>query len=622
MIRTRIENKRENIDALADKLVERISGAAKRERWGSAILKLAWTAGPVTYLGLNGGYFFVYGTVAPSKLFLYFALYTFIAGLFAFFVRFFYSATKGEEQQKAKEDLLWLLSHFPDIIVKVRNSQLNHLDQEGRKILTAKYILENPDAPTNAIAAVIYDLTANEKLARLGTYCETLKRAGLMAGISDLYNKNRDQIHSHAQKISEQSPMVAKLFKEKFKGHGPSKHVGRTRTKRFLQRIITADEEENLDLMSMTDVEEMMVLAYEIIAGRQFPVLYVRYVGDKKYTDISTSLDRERLEYRRLIFDRNSRLRILAEELQGAHNFNSIVATLPEIKSFRDMITAVHHSIQHIAKETQTKLKAYKKRHNVSKAEALADYHSLNKLLWLYNNIYRISLEAEKKHAALMGILDDYIRFWRRYSPNHTIKILGSGEKGSGLKITTKKVKLSDNDILPFARYLASLLKKLFDVQEKSLRDNQFNGSVEKEYKKTAVQVLRKLESLLPITRHQIQRAIEGTNSAYLTALESSLTADVKLRWGVALVHEVRDSLRQNIHVLAKSLVDFHNIALDQETIESLVTKFNADREYLMQLIPEEWENEAFTKPDVPSPCPVPPLDSTIQSALRELKPV
>ena len=62
--------------ALAHIILRRIRGAVGKEHLGKTLLQLAWTAGPVTYLALQGGYFIGYGKSAPVQVFIYFAGYT------------------------------------------------------------------------------------------------------------------------------------------------------------------------------------------------------------------------------------------------------------------------------------------------------------------------------------------------------------------------------------------------------------------------------------------------------------------------------------------------------------------------------------------------------------------
>jgi hypothetical protein len=150
---------------MAGSILQRVHGAAKKEQWGLSIVKIAWTAGPVTYLALQGGYLMAYGQAAPTRLVIYFAAYTVFAGLFALLVRFFYNATWGSDNEKERHSLERVFSLLPDRIIEIRNLQLDSLDSYGRRVLGAKYILENPDAEAQSVATALMDLTGDARVA-------------------------------------------------------------------------------------------------------------------------------------------------------------------------------------------------------------------------------------------------------------------------------------------------------------------------------------------------------------------------------------------------------------------------------------------------------------------------
>src|SRR6056297_1653991 len=106
---------RNSLEYLGEDFIRRAAHAARKESWGRTVVQLAWTAGPVTYLALQGGYMLGYGTHAPSNLFIYFAIYTVIAGVFAIAVRFIYQFTRGQEQEKSEAALSYALVHLPDL---------------------------------------------------------------------------------------------------------------------------------------------------------------------------------------------------------------------------------------------------------------------------------------------------------------------------------------------------------------------------------------------------------------------------------------------------------------------------------------------------------------------------
>lgn len=70
-LRARVSLEREG-----NEQIKRISQVVNRIHWTRTILGIMWTAGPVTMLGLLGGFYLAYGKAPPVQTLLYF--YTFI----------------------------------------------------------------------------------------------------------------------------------------------------------------------------------------------------------------------------------------------------------------------------------------------------------------------------------------------------------------------------------------------------------------------------------------------------------------------------------------------------------------------------------------------------------------
>ncbi|MGC9311733.1 MAG: hypothetical protein ACP5IA_03500, partial [Sediminispirochaetaceae bacterium] len=183
-----------NLEYLGEDFLRRVVRAARKESWGRTVIQLAWTAGPVTYLALQGGYHLGYGTNAPSRLFIYFAMYTAIAGLFAILMRFLYQVTRGQELEKGEEALSRCLARLPELILLARNETLLYYDEENRKLLAAKYLLENPDAVTETIKTAVMDIGGDPAVAQAAQQIEIYRRNGLYARIEDERTRVSDRL--------------------------------------------------------------------------------------------------------------------------------------------------------------------------------------------------------------------------------------------------------------------------------------------------------------------------------------------------------------------------------------------------------------------------------------------
>ena len=178
-----------NFESLGEDFIHRVSLAVKKESWRQTIMQLAWTAGPVTYFALQGGYFLGYGKTAPPGLIIYFAIYTVIAGILAILVRFMYQFTKGQEIERLEKSIKQAFVKLPDLILFIRDQILRYYDIDNRRLLAAKYLLENPDATSETIRVAVFDATGDEVLANAAGQIEVFRKNGLFARIDDLYTK-------------------------------------------------------------------------------------------------------------------------------------------------------------------------------------------------------------------------------------------------------------------------------------------------------------------------------------------------------------------------------------------------------------------------------------------------
>ncbi|MFP4162199.1 MAG: hypothetical protein ACLFSK_09510, partial [Ectothiorhodospira sp.] len=84
---------------------ERWQRAVKRVRVSRNLLKLAWTAGPVTGIGLYGGYYIGYGRAPATDLLIYFTTFTILSGLLGLLAAIVYDTTYGAAKERARMDL-------------------------------------------------------------------------------------------------------------------------------------------------------------------------------------------------------------------------------------------------------------------------------------------------------------------------------------------------------------------------------------------------------------------------------------------------------------------------------------------------------------------------------------
>ena len=156
----------------------------------------------------------------------------------------------------------------------------------------------------------------------------------------------RELLENYRDALAAVSQETARLVWMRAAGENPVEALGRTRTRGFLGRIISASESDNLNLMSLGDAEEICVLVFELICGRRFPAIQIHYSGSRSYTEAAAQLSRSRREYRAAIYARNSRIRVLAERLynlqipgekkrlkDAGSGIRNVLASLPQVRS-------------------------------------------------------------------------------------------------------------------------------------------------------------------------------------------------------------------------------------------------------------------------------------------------
>jgi hypothetical protein len=586
MRRYRLRSKRasfaDNLEYLGEDFLKRVTKAARKETWGRTVIQLAWTAGPVTYLALQGGYLLGYGTSAPPKLFTYFAIYTIIAGVFAILMRFLYQVTRGQEMEKAEEALKYSLVHLPDMILYARNQTLQFYDEENRRVLAAKYLLENPDAVTETVKAAVLDVSGDEVLAQSAQRIEIYRKNGLMVRIEDERNSVEDRLKRALEQVTWSSSTVAELLKQRFQGHPPSRYTGRTRTEGFIGRTLAAGEEHDFNTMTLNDAEEIFTFAYELLAGRTIPLFSLRYYGSKEFSDVSENFDRARLAFRKAAYIRNSKLRSMAELFVESKTVDIVPAAAPVFTTVERMYTNIMSALEQLFKELKghTSSIPFQRRKRVDNRELRERFEQLNTAIDLHRSLRAANNQLNKRYAALRRSERRYNEVKSKSAKQFPLHLLKPREHKRGIKIVERQIELSKSSNMRCAREAQRLIGAF-------LRGANRHAE---EYKRLAIDIAIKLERELQISRFELQYAIESSNAPYLSTLEVDMNATTKAGLAVSLVREIQNNTSTPIHRLAHVLVNYHGMPLDQESIDYLVKRYAADPDRLAELLPEHEE--------------------------------
>lgn len=585
---------------LANLVMKRIKGAARKERWGRSFLQIAWTAGPVTYLGMQSGYYLAYGSPAPTASFFYFAAYTLIAGLFALVARFLYNATRGDYRNPDQAALEFVFDALPLRILEIRNLQLERLDPYGRKVLAAKYLLENPDTSTDALATAVYDILGDTELSEGFRRLEIFRRSGLLARARETRDELLPRLEPRRERLAIASETVASMLMRKASDEPIDPLYGRKRTNGFLNRVYASGDKDDINLMTLADAEEVCILVFELINGRAFPLYRVEYRGNARYVQAARALQKAQREYRAAIYRRNSAIRIIAEQLyrptanrsgsftdgkrlkrRGA-GIKRILASIPEIRSAR--------ILQDRIVEAMKEFMANEPKHSPR----------YRQIATLYKRLHRSGITAQQSYQRFRNSWQNLDNHLDDPNSKNAMRIpLLQKNTGSGIAIIPSKITLSDRTILPLARRIHEKLQE-FDSEHE---DSEIQSNDEKEL---AIDLLLIADDFLPLEDTAVQQAIESTESAYVSPWGNrtqgrSGSTLISAEWGQSPGTRLLEDI-------LRSQVLYHRLNIDDDAQEFLEKEYGLSGDFLLEL-----REAALFQPEngftLPEPIVVPPLE-------------
>ncbi|MFW6138626.1 MAG: hypothetical protein ACOC7U_05580 [Spirochaetota bacterium] len=598
----------------------RLWQALRKESWSSTVLKLAWTAGPVTYLALQAGYIMGYGQHAPKDLFIYFASYTVVAGIFPVLARFIYNITRGKEIEENKKKLSLVINRLLDLIALVRNENLANQSLEERLLLGTKLLLQNPSASEAEIRTALEDLAGSNSLSRAIERIETFRKNGMWVRVQDEYEKISQKLAKTVSEIEKKSVEVASLVRERFRGNPPTTRKGLSRTEGFIERIFSAGEENNFELMNLTDAEELFILFVELLNGREIPQLSDRYIGSPVFQKVSSELEKARREYRTAAYIRNSRLRQLALVLRKSEYVRQIPAVLPPVAPAPQLYSKVLKAMEKVRKELEGAATGSIFRKTRTTDTVAQEFIIFKKAVSFYRYLLRSNQALARKYDELKKAGDRYRRlFSRKELP---LKILSPGMSGPGIRIVERKISLSENSSQQIGVRAYHLLKHALAETSPESSSNglpwvfDYNLSSE-DYKNTAVELAHLLDQHINLYRPETRYAIESSNAPNLAALGTGLTAGTRARWAARMVQDVEDNVQQTAQRLIRNLVQYHGARLTEQSVHYLSEHYGIPFEFFSQL-----------EPGLSAPAPpqgqllsVQPLDRSYTQLIDRLQP-
>lgn len=580
-------------------LVRHIQKTLRRESWGRNILQLAWTAGPVTYLALQGGYLLGYGEAAPSSLFIYFGAYTIIAGVVAILARIIYQATRGRENERGLRVLRDCLDQLPRLLLAARDIALASYSDEDARLVAAKHLLANPDASELAVAAAIRDLGGTRDLAYAFQRIEVFRRNGMPARVTaerEVVTAEVDRLGANLEHVS---PDTAALVRLRSHGSAPSKRRGRLRTEGFIERALAAESEDNERLMTLGDVEETLTFAIELLVGRSYGLITFEFSGDRRIAASWTALERARREFRARLRSRNSRLRVVAERVSD--RIDGVVSSMVRIRDLPDLRDEVVRAVDALSGDlTRPRLRK----------PARAEIERLRRLASDYRYLEQANDQLHHAHDRLIRAAEAYERIVAERASREADEISFADSGGPGVRIAEGEIALDEKARLALARTIRDVLSA------EGAWKSDVLGLDATTIRGVAVDILSAIEDRIPLYRTEVQQAIELSRAPTIESLEPGLSADVRAGWAVALVDEVETNESEYALRRVEQLVRFHGLRLNARTRERITARFGVAEEDLLAL---NRTVESATTPWTRTPMQIPRRAARLRAAADRL---
>ncbi|GAB6040307.1 hypothetical protein [Endothiovibrio diazotrophicus] len=563
--------------------LDRIAGAARAEPWQVTLLKLAWTAGPATFLAASLGYYLGYGRFAPFENLQFFFYYTVVSGVVGLAAGIFTRATYGERRKAAEEALLEVVDRLPDLIAAVRDLHLESLEPQVRRLEAVGLLLQRVDLDSEALALAVEDLGAGRALAEQAAKIDIYRQAGLHSRVRELAEEAREAAQPVIAALAEWAPQVAALLRQRLNGHAPSFNEGVPRDSNFIERTLSAMEQEEERLMTLLDAEEMLVLACELINGRHIPMLLFTYRGRWELAQATDQLERRRNLYRIANATVLSRLKALVA-LLGDSDEAEVEAAARGLDA-----TALLLRAQAGIGELNATVRRLGLRLSFSggdeRARLRRSLATLRDALELYEAMLRAAKQAGRRHAVFLHTID---KWGRTLEPHTSREVVAPAPRRRGLQVVERRIGLDDEARLELARAIVALFRAR-GIRSRGDRIVYRHGDHDRPLtpsiaKGLAMEVASALQPFVDISRPEIQRAIDASSASNLLGLETTLSARTKAAWGAAAAAEVEDDLAAAAERLAATLVTVYRVELSEGAIDFLHRAYGARPERLRML--------------------------------------
>lgn len=556
--------------------IRRITQAVERVPWSVSLMQILWTAGPVTLIGAWGGYLLGYGKEPTFENYIFFISYTVITGVAGIVANIAHNLTSSRRYDRTEAKIERVIDTVPELILATRNLIVESLEGDARRREAAAMLLRKQDLAPEGVELAALELLDDRDAARIISQIDVYRRVGLHARIRDMNSLNREWLEPQFNELAELAPEAIGLLRERFEGRAPDLHSGVPRDENFIERVLAAIEQDNDLLMTLQDVEEMLILAFELISGRKIPLLTFEYRGRWKLARALDNLEHARSRYRIRQATGLSRLKALTVYL--AEQSGTLVEDAASGLRAEVLLERSTQAMDALAEQVTHLAIAVNEGDREHRAALRSRADILTNAIRLYKTVTNAYEQVGRSHAVFLKMSKRWENIASQMSDDATRLRVGPGRRG--LRIQEKTIALDDEAKAEVCKHLAdhlseSRIKRVDSEIAYQARETVLRVGVDKA-KAMAVEIALALEPHIHLSRPAVQRAINGSNAAYFGQLEPNQSAAAKAALGSAMVREIDDDLSRTAESLAIALVRHYRVELEPLAIEFLRDTFGA----------------------------------------------
>lgn len=550
--------------------------------WTLTLLQLLWTAGPVTWLAIQGGSLLGYGEIVTTPTYLFFAFYIVIAAVIGIVARSAAQGIRRAKAERARHNMTRTVDVLPVLMFALRDMQLAAMPVTARRYHAASILLRKTDLGPEGVALAVEELTGSQQLGATAGQIDVYRRLGMYSRMADYIESSTEHRETVVAQLYNVSADLSGLLEQRLLGRAPSQNEGIPRPDNFIDHILTAAEHNIAELVTLDDIEELVTLTFELICGREITRLTLDFPGDFRVARALDELEHQRNAYRLMQATVSHHLSTLMDQLAESD-------VLPEHNKQRPI---------NAAEDQQEALNALNR---------LADEGMRpngQRLNQRQTKAARAALvSARRTYGAIERLHDRYRRYVRAIERWNTLLVYRKemvAPRKQGIRIRESTIALTDEQKVELAAVFCQYLDDLnIEHQERGMA-RQGETLDPQDAKQLAVLLVLQLERMIDIGDASVQRAIAGSNAAFFEGLESQFSADAKLGLGTAVVKEVHQRLDKVAELLVLRITRLYGLSVNEDNIDFLANHYGADRERLHFMASQ-------TQPDSTTKTPIPP---------------